>query len=94
MKIRDYTLTNETILTREQAYSILQEAYDHLDCMDDLLRGSPRFFVAKRTWCKILTHSEWDTIKTSLDNLHEIIGGVLDDLEQGKPLPYDECGEW
>lgn len=79
-------------LTRELAKILLDDAWNRLNEIDDVLRGNPRYLDIDKTWSRIFTPEELGSIDEALTTLQEIVGGVIIDLELNEPLPYPKEG--
>lgn len=75
------------IYTIDEGYTILLELYVHLMEIYELI-GMNSMKPVKEVWSLIFDEEETELICNSLGNIRENIGGVLDDIENGKILPY------
>ena len=73
--------------TIDEGYTLLLEIYVHLMEIYELI-GMNSMKPVKKVWSLIFDEEETEVICDSLGSIREIIGGVLDDIENGKILPY------
>ena len=75
------------IYTIDEGYTLLLETYVHLMEIYELI-GLNSMKPVKEVWRLIFDEEETALICDSLGRIREIIAGVLDDIENGKILPY------
>lgn len=80
-------MTNERY-TPDKGYPILSKIYSHIEQIYDLFEVNSINPFVRDVWGLILDRSEVNHICNSLTDIREIIGGVLDDIENEEILPY------
>ena len=80
------------IYTIDEGYTLLLEIYVNLMEIYELI-GMNSMDPIKKVWSLIFDEAETGLICGSLGSIKEIIVGVLDDIENGKILPYSRRQE-
>ena len=80
------------IYTIDEGYTLLLEIYVNLMEIYELI-GVNSVKPVKKVWSLIFDEVETRLICDSLGSIRELIAGVLDDIENGKILPYSRRHE-
>ena len=80
------------IYTIDEGDTLLLEIYVHLMEIYELI-GMNSMKPVKKVWSRIFDEDETGLICNFLGSIREIIVGVLDDIENGKILPYSRRQE-